>query len=818
MIAAIGFWISKDVLAKIYLVGIFNKIDWDSNQPCALGKDYLVYSFVNDDEKDDSIRITKGIDDEYVLRLTETKRYIIKVEGNKSEQWQLHLQNEENKFLNSYRDNDSLIFQFINYLGRSKVVFKNDAELTSIPFEVVPDKMNYEDDYVQLTEALAQRCAELLLDYSGSTSNLYSSSDDSSKTLLEQFIFLRQFCYSENIQGLFESIKRNPDSVLVQEEEFRPVGLGTPCKKLFSNPISYAKNWKEFSEVDGRKFYIPQQIAVTQKHDNVDTPANRFLKYALERFDYICLELIEALGKDGAEKQTECLREAKAIHGMLDTISRDHFFDEVGALDIMPQNSQVLQKREGYSQIFSAYSMVDMALQLDWKGKDSAYEGESKNVALLYEYWLFFELSKIIASIDGCKIVEVDESPFMKADKGELLILLVEGKKSCQSFWIPRLTTRINLYYNRTFSRSPEFLATKYEGSYSRPFRPDYTLAIFSDFHNIGNNNGELEAIREGNVSYIHFDAKYRITDLTSLIGNTEETAEEEEVEINDDKTGSIVNTYKRGDLLKMHTYNDAIRRTAGSYVLYPGSSAGIHAKSSIYSQFDEILPGVGAFAIKPSSERQSENALRTFITDLIEEKGQNSSRLNRLRYYSEMILREPAMSKKSVVTVIENDNQIPDDSEEKCVLGYIRNNSDEDYYHSLYENGLLNTGKEFVFYYYAIKGSFVYSHHRDIASATLLRFYTNDISKTGTYQIQPVLCEIEKYELVSKKELISRLQVQGYLTNEDDHNADFYYALKVRVIDDIFPYLERATIDVNTENGNDSFSPHSPKIIFQVR
>ncbi len=60
-------------------------------------------------------------------------------------------------------------------------------------------------------------------------------------------------------------------------------------------------------------------------------------------------------------------------------------FDDIGRLEILPQNNQVLQKRRGYYEIFSAFLMVDLALQLDWKGKDSIYDGESKNVALLYE-------------------------------------------------------------------------------------------------------------------------------------------------------------------------------------------------------------------------------------------------------------------------------------------------------------------------------------------------------------------------------------------------------------------------------------------------
>lgn len=87
--------------------------------------------------------------------------------------------------------------------------------------------------------------------------------------------------------------------------------------------------------------------------------------------------------------------------------------------------------------------MLDLALQLEWKGKDEVYEGESKNVALLYEYWLFFELYKIVKSIEGCTAVKTQEDPFLLLENG-ITISLEEGKKSCQSFQIKRHGVKIN--------------------------------------------------------------------------------------------------------------------------------------------------------------------------------------------------------------------------------------------------------------------------------------------------------------------------------------------------------------------------------------
>lgn len=813
MIAALRFKVNGEYSASIYGVGTYNRIDWDNGQVCSLGDDYTVYGFKSSEDVG-TLNVVTGLDGNDILRLIETRRYIIKIDSvNNTEIVLPSLRNGGNKSLKIERDENSVIFQFINYLGRSHISFSDFEGKRDLVFEVIPDKMDFEDDYIELTESLAEKCSEVLMEYSGSTSNLFTFSEDEHKTLLEQFVFLRQFCFSENIQSLFEAIKRNPDRILVDEEEIHPFGYGAPSKKVYKHPFQYGRNWNVYTEEDGRHYYLPSEVVVSKKRDNLDTAANRFLKFALEYFDSICESLINSLDQNGEQKQTECRIEAERIHGMINDILRDHFFDEVKNMDIIPQNNQVLQKREGYSQIFAAYAMIDLAMQLDWHGKDDVYEGESKNVALLYEYWLFFELCDVIGSIDGCVKQDAEDTPFVFSDAGKLTISLQEGKQSCQSFHIPALRSKVNLYYNRTFSPT-EFRTTKYEGSYSRPFRPDYTLAIFPDHYKSSRSNGEKEAIKDGTVSYIHFDAKYRITDLTSFIGKTSTDQDEEKLEIEEEKTEEIINTYKRGDLLKMHTYNDAIRRTIGSYVLYPGSGNTADNVNKVFSLYDEILPGVGAFAIKPSNSSQSEAELKEFITNLIAEKAQNSSRLNRIKYYSEMILREPASAQTARSQYLNNQQKATGLSDKLCIVGYMRADTPADYFLFLRNNGKLRTGEEFYFYYYAIKDGSVYSHHADIAKAGHLRIYTNQIHKTGTYELEPLLCGVESNELISKTDLVNRLNSIGYMTKESQHHADYYYIMKVKVIDDSSLHKSLKISDVNSVFGNDSFSPHSPKVL----
>ena len=90
--------------------------------------------------------------------------------------------------------------------------------------------------------------------------------------------------------------------------------------------------------------------------------------------------------------------------------------------------------------------------------------------------------------------------------------------------------------------------------------RPDYTLRISA----AAGSTAGFEPI------LLHFDAKYRLQVLEDLFGRDDNRVEPSNVDKApepDDKE-----TVLRSDLLKMHAYRDAIRRSVGAYVIYPGT------------------------------------------------------------------------------------------------------------------------------------------------------------------------------------------------------------------------------------------------------
>jgi len=792
-IAAVEFRISGNASAFLFKAG--KEPDYSACER----KEHGGYVFYCKQEnlKDFEYKETEGLNI-FSLRLKETVSYCCKITGTDCQNIGISISNEENRLVKTEHETGRLRFQFINYLGKSRIIFKFGNDIEKLDFEIVPDKINYEEDYIALTEAIAEECSALLLDYESPTSLTFKQYENKQNTVLEQFIFLRSFCSADNISGLFTSIKRNPDRILSQEDEIRPFGMGFVSKKFFSNPFSYSRGW---AKVKGAN--IPSMVACSRKYDSYDTPANRFIKFALSQFHEICSKIQSIIT---GNTNIEYKNEAKAIQRHIEGILSDHFFDDVQELDAMPSNSQILEKREGYSQIFKAFSMLDLALQLNWRGKDDIYLGEAKNTALLYEYWLFFELRKILIELNGHEENAEQGKSFITSNNDGLTISLKQGKESSQKFYFEEKKLKAILYYNRTFSQK-DFKGSDYQGSYSRVFRPDYTISVFPNCF-----NNENEAVHAGEVSYIHFDAKYRISELAMLIGSKQETEKAENEQLQDEKKDEITNTYKRGDLLKMHTYNDAIRRTAGSYVLYPGDGN----KDNRMSAYDEILPGVGAFAIKPGKAEYGERDLKAFISQILNFKAENTSRQYRRDYFENIILKSPKYGAEE-----KQDSAKSSGAKNIYMLGFMREEYIEYLRDSLPfdEDGKqkqTQTGQSVYFYYYAIKGGYVYPQHKDISKASdFISWHYKDGKPENGMEFYNFTAKTGNTRLVSRKEMCGILYKDNAEEHEKDHKADYYFIVELKDIQYASAdYFSEFDIEkISKMEGNRAISRFSPMI-----
>ena len=271
-------------------------------------------------------------------------------------------------------------------------------------------------------------------------------------------------------------------------------------------------------------------------------------------------------------------------------------FKEISKPTTLPLNNPVLQRKEGYREVLRVWLMFDLAAKMVWHGGDDVYSGNKRDVAVLYEYWLFFKLLEIMKKVFSIESKSVED--LIKETDDGLGLQLKQGRHIPVKGIYDAGTRKLNVEfsYNKTFSGDNSYPAS---GSWTKSMRPDYTLSIWP----FGINSSQAE--EEELITHIHFDAKYKVENITGIVGTDEDFKTEKE----DQRKG----TFKRIDLLKMHSYKDAIRRTAGSYVLYPGTD-------SPYTKigFHELIPGLGAFSIRPSKSDSGTEALKSFLNEVV--------------------------------------------------------------------------------------------------------------------------------------------------------------------------------------------------------
>ncbi|MBC2607494.1 DUF2357 domain-containing protein [Pelagicoccus albus] len=512
-------------------------------------------------------------------------------------------------------------FQVVNHLGFASIqILDPEGEtLLTIPLEIVSRKFDFDTEYRSLTEDIAHFCEQLLLNWEAPTSLSFSADTEKQyRLILEQFLFLRNFLTDEKVGRLLEAISRNPHSELRIEREWKPVAAARSSDYL-SNPSQMLRSWQR---VNGSP--RPAEVLDTRKRESYDTDPNRFIKYALHFFRQLCIEVVDTLEAKQGTGATVA-QEAADLVKQLDALVSRPFFREICAMTRLPLDNQTLQKREGYREILRAWLLTQAAASLNWTGNEDCYQGDSRDVATLYEYWIFIRLYRLLKELPRMEAIEGksdDPENFISESNGQIDINLQSGKKSKTRFrWTAPSGEQLNvdLYYERTFKATSEDIAT---GSYSRQFRPDYTFAIYPS-----SCKKETDAVQLGKVSYLHFDAKYRAEQITELFGDPNQN--EDDSEISDEKLiTKATAVYKRGDLLKMHTYNDALRNTIGSYVLYPGT----RDTPEKISKFHEIAPGVGALSLKPGNE-QSLEALKSFIAEVLDHQ---ADQFSQYRYVSD--------------------------------------------------------------------------------------------------------------------------------------------------------------------------------------
>lgn len=538
---------------------------------------------------------------------------------------------------------------YVGTLSIPLLTRETSEELCRIELEVQSIKSGYRDDYRDMLELITEKCTDLLLQTNSPVAQHFDIDyAKDSQTLYQRFAFISSVIGTEEFSEAIHRIVTAPVTRWKETTEAKDIRNARRFSNTNIKEILKGGKRAQLPESHYLKSYgidtLPERITTIRKTDSVDTPENRFIKHALESFLKFCTD-INNRAKEFGHRKMEA-ESSLLIHEMEAQLHHT-FFKEISRPTTLKLNSPVLQRKEGYREVLRAWLMFDLAAKLVWQGGDDIYSGGKKDIATLYEYWLFFKLLDLFQSV--FQLEPRDISDLINETPDGLSLQLKQGKfialRGVYDSGNRKLNIRFN--YNRSFSGKKSYPES---GSWTTTLRPDYTLSFWP----VGISESEAE-IQEL-IVHVHFDAKYKIANLADYLEQNVES------ELDQQKEENRKGVYKNADLLKMHAYKDAIRRTGGAYVLYPGDA------SIIQKGFHEIIPGLGAFPVKPSKTDSGIGALKAFILEIIEHFLNRASQREKIAYRTFDIYRNPPGSESIVTellpeTINGNRDLIPDDT-----------------------------------------------------------------------------------------------------------------------------------------------------------
>lgn len=490
------------------------------------------------------------------------------------------LQNENEKF--TFRR--QILAGFLNYrneIGRSEIqlIYQIGTETRrfAFSFEVLSTKLNYHEHWKTIIEDIEQEYRMLSLDYMRRTFHGFSP-DTSGDTpeIIWWSVFVNE---QQKFIKACKNIIDRPRHRLHGKDAYKRADKLTFIPSYIENELAEHRN-------DSAHLYRVEEHIWTN-----DTQENRFLKFALRQITdkyEVLKKRIEAM-KNASDVMKD---DMQATLTTLKYLQRNPFFCTVGNYKGMNQESLVLQKATGYSQVYRTWSLLQRSYSLN----DGIYRLQTKDIATLYEIWCFIEVSHIVKEKLHLSDEDIDHRNRMEMN-GLFTWDLGKGEHSCILFKKDNVELAELIYNPKSSEHENNSVGITDLVVPTVPQKPDIVLQLTKN------------DLQKGMKMTYLFDAKYRIEGK--------------------DKKG--VDVPPEDAINQMHRYRDAIyykdcqsnalkKEVIGGYILFPGDGEPTDvAVSKFRKTIDEV--NIGAFPLRPKDTHN-----RLFLEQFIEELIQNKS------------------------------------------------------------------------------------------------------------------------------------------------------------------------------------------------
>lgn len=488
------------------------------------------------------------------------------------------LQNDNDRF--SFRRH--ILAGFINYkneIGRSEIqiIYKVDKETRAFRFgfEVLSTKLDYHEHWRTIVEDIEREYRMLSLDYMRRTFHGFSPDQNG------EHPDIVWWCVFEGEQQKFikacKSIIDRPRHRLHGEEVY------LRADKLKQTPHYIENKLAEHRKEPAYLYRVEQHILSN------DTQENRFLKFALHQISKRYEDLRQHI--EAVKTASDTMKSAMlATSETLKRLQHHPFFRTIGRFKGISQESMVLQKATGYSQVYRTWNLLRRAYSLN----DGLYRLQTKDIATLYEIWCFIEVSHIVKAQLHLDDEDVEHRNRMEMN-GIFSWELGKGEHSRILFRKDGVELAELVYNPKNADKENDNVGMKDLVVPTVPQKPDIVLQLTKN------------DLQQGMKMTYLFDAKYRID------------GRDKGVDVPPEDAINQMHRYRDAIYYKDYDTNALKKEVIGGYILFPGDGEPNDvAVSKFYKTIKEV--NIGAFPLRPK-DVENRKLLENFIDELIHTK-----------------------------------------------------------------------------------------------------------------------------------------------------------------------------------------------------
>ena len=212
-----------------------------------------------------------------------------------------------------------------------KVVDAAKNEIGEVEFEVRSVKVDYRTDYKTMLHDITRHFTELVMMQGAPVTQRFEvNPNEDSRTLYQQFAFMKSLIESEEFEDALNKILYNPirkwTGTMIEKDICSVKRLGRHELKQ----VASSKNRIPLDErcrIDASLPSVPRRITIPYKKDTVDVAENQFVKFVLLSFSSFCSVIQQC------KKATQRLKnEAELTNNKLAALLNNNFFREISNL------------------------------------------------------------------------------------------------------------------------------------------------------------------------------------------------------------------------------------------------------------------------------------------------------------------------------------------------------------------------------------------------------------------------------------------------------------------------------------------------------